>query len=258
MQVIMGSLGAFWSLLKAAKFLVLISLLMASIGINVAQFTGGVVASALDTAVKSTTGLTSVTSKTKLKLSNTKATAARLTKQVSSLTASKQALESSIRGVSRKLSIRAGLRGGRIAAAGASQAAGSWVPYLGTATGAAFITYEAYDLCQSFKEIHELEQLVSLSPTNDDYVFCGFNFSDQSKPVVSGLNTVTLNGQEFTKIWRNVPDSIKEIHKEFDPESEPDTEFYLWIEVSENKLKKRTWLVDLDIGPDDFYVSEWQ
>ena len=112
MRIFMQSFGVFWNLLKAAKFLVLISLLMASIGINVAQFTGGVVASALDTAVKSTTGLTSVTSKKKLKLSKTKATAAKLTKQVSRLTALNQALESSIRSVSRKLSIRAGLRGG--------------------------------------------------------------------------------------------------------------------------------------------------
>lgn len=258
MRVFMQSFGAAWKLLKAAKVLVLISLLIASIGINVAQFTGGVVSTAVEAAVKSTTGLTSVTSKAKAEATDAAATAERLTRQVSNLTASNQALMTSIRHVSRQLGVRAGLRGGRIAAAGASQAAGSWVPYLGTATGAAFIAYEAYDLCQSFKEIHELEQLVSLTPTNDDYVFCGFNFSDQSKPVVSGLNTVTLNGQEFKKVWFNVPDSIKEIHESFDPKSEPDTKFYVWIEVSENQLQQRTWLVDLDIGFDDFYVSEWQ
>ena len=258
MRILLQLFGAIWKLFKAAKFLVFISLLIASIGINVAQFTGGVVSSALEAAVKSTTGLTSVTSKAKANATNATAKAARLTRQVSNLKASKQALETSIRRVSRKLSIRAGLRGGRIVAAGASQAAGSWVPYLGTATGAAFITYEAYEFCQSFKEIHELEQLVSLTPTNDDYVFCGFDFSDQSKPVMSGINTVTLSGQEFRKVWFNVPDSIKEIHEKFDSKSEPDIEFFVWIEVSENKLQKRTWLVDLDIGFDDFYVSEWQ
>ena len=231
---------------------------MASISMNISQFTGGVVSSTVEAAVKSTTGLTSITSKAKKEAAEATAKAARLTRQVSNLTSVKQALETSIRRISRKLSVRAGLRGGRIAAAGASQAAGSWVPYLGTATGAAFITYEAYDLCQSFKEIHELEQLVSLSLTNDDYVFCGLDFSDQSRPMVSGLNTVTLNGQEFRKVWFNIPDSIREIHEKFDPNGEPDTEFFVWIEVSENKLQKRTWLVDLDIGFDDFYVSEWQ
>ena len=147
MQIIMRFLGAFWSLLKAAKVLVFIGLLIISFSINVAQFTGGVVSSALEAAVRSTTGLTSVTSKAKAKATYATAKAAQLTGQVSSLTASKQALETSIRRISLRLGTRAGLRGGRIAAAGASQAAGSWIPYLGTATGAAFITYEAYDLC---------------------------------------------------------------------------------------------------------------
>lgn len=258
MQNLVLVVGGLWRLLKAAKFLILLSLLIVSISINVAQFTGGVISSAVETAIKSTTGFSSATSTAKAKATDATARVARLTRQVSNLTASKQALEASIRRVTRKLSIRAGLRGGRIATAGASQAAGSWVPYLGTATGALFISYEAYDLCQSFKEIHELEELVSLSPTSDDYVFCGVNFFDQSKPIVSGLNTVTLNGQEFKKVWSNVPESIKELHNEFDPSSEPETEFYILIEVHEDTVRKRAWLVDLDFGPDDFYVSEWQ
>ena len=74
---------------------------------------------------------------------------------------------------------------------------------------------------------------------------------------MSGLNTVTLNGQEFAKVWFNIPVTIKKIHEKFDPKSEPNTDFYVWIEVSEDKTQKRTWLVDLDIGFDDFYVSEW-
>ena len=48
---------------------------------------------------------------------------------------------------------------------------------LGGITGAAFIAYEAHDLCQSFNELHELQQLASLAETNDDYVFCGYDFN---------------------------------------------------------------------------------
>ena len=209
--------------------------------------------------MKSTTGLTSTAAQATARATKASANVARLTAQVSNLTASKKAYEASIRRVAKRLSTRVGLRGGRILMAGASQVAGSWIPYLGTAAGAAFITFEAIDLCQSFTEIHELEQLVDLNPTNDDYVFCGYDLSGQSKPVVSGINSLTFNGQKFKKAWFDVPEEILAHHesrKDLDFNTEQD--FYTFTEISKkNNIEKRTWLIDLNFGPDDFYVSEW-
>jgi hypothetical protein len=259
MRIVYLPFRLLWKLLTMSKMLILVTLFTLSLLLNIAQFTGHALSTMFETAIKLTTGLTSVASKATARATKATTTATRLTSQVSTLKKSKAVLENSIRSTSKKLSVRAGLRGARVLAAGATQAAGSWVPYLGTATGAAFISYEAYDLCQSFKEIHELEKLVNLSTTKDDYVFCGYDFSDSSKPTVSGLNSKSFNGQEFKKIWFDVPISIKAQHNSlFGADYDSETEHYFFIESSEDGKQTRTWLVDLDYGPDDFYVSEWK
>ena len=287
--------------IRAIRASVLIVVLLSSVLLNVAQFTGGALSGVFELAVKSTAGLTSATAKataratkagataakataratkagataakataqaTKASATAAKATAqatkasataARLTAQVSNLTASKKAYEASIRRVAKRLGTRVGLRAGRILTAGASQVAGSWVPYLGTATGATFITFEAIDLCQSFTEIHELEQLAGLNPTSDDFVFCGYDLSGQTKPVVSGINSLTFNGQEFKKVWFEVPEEILAHHKLWkDAGLNSEQGYYIFTERSKkNNIQTRTWLIDLDIGFDDFYVSKW-
>ena len=146
--------------IRAIRASVLIVVLLSSVLLNVAQFTGGALSGVFELAVKSTAGLTSATAKataratkagataakataqaTKASATAAKATAqaakasataARLTAQVSNLTASKKAYEASIRRVAKRLGTRVGLRAGRILTAGASQVAGSWVPYLGS------------------------------------------------------------------------------------------------------------------------------
>ena len=163
MNIIYTTIKVLWRLLKAGKTLLLTTIITISVILNIAQFTGGALANIFDTAVKSATGFSSSSSKTKAK-------SARLSKELIQI-------KSSIKTTTKKISRRSIARGVRIAAAGVTQTAGSWVPYLGTATGAAFIAYEAHDLCQSFNELHELQQLASLAETNDDYVFCGYDFN---------------------------------------------------------------------------------
>ena len=251
MSKIYLTFNVLWRLLKAGKTLLLTIFITLSIILNIAQFTGNALASIFDTAIKTATGVSSASSRAKVK-------AARLTTEVSHLKTSRAALKKSITKTTKRMSMRTIARGVRVAAAGATQTAGSWVPYLGTATGAAFIAYEAYDFCQSFKELHELEKLVNLSETNDDYVFCGHDFNDLSKPQITGINSITFNGLEFNKIWFDVPPSIISQHETlFGNDYNPDIEYYFFIEDSKNGKKTRTWLVDLDYGPDDFYVSSW-
>lgn len=252
MQFITKPLGMIWVILKSGKTIILFTFLVLSLLFNVAQFTGNVLSKVLEAAVKSTTGLASVASKATTKVAS-------LTSQVSQLENSKAVLTKSIRSSTKRLSARATMRGARVLAAGASQAAGSWVPYLGTVTGAAFITYEAYDLCDSFKELHEIEELIGINKTNDDYVFCGYDFSDVSKPKVSGINTKSFNGEEFKKVWFKVPESIKAEHQSLLNSSEDlVSEFFFFVEENEGLKQTRTWLIDLDYGLDDFYVSEWK
>jgi hypothetical protein len=252
MQFITKPLGMIWIILKSGKTIILFTFLVLSLIFNVAQFTGNVLSKALEAAIKSTTGLTSVASKATKNV-------ARLTSKVSQLESSKAVLTKSIRSSTKRLSARATMRGARVLAAGSSQAAGSWIPYLGTVTGAAFITYEAYDLCQSFKELHELEELIGINKTDDDYVFCGYDFSDVSEPKVSGLNTKSFKGEEFKKVWFKVPESIKAKHQSLLDSSENlESEFFFFIEENEDLKQTRTWLIDLDYGLDDFYVSQWK
>ena len=163
MNIIYTTIKVLWRLLKAGKTLLLTMIITISIILNIAQFTGGALAGIFDAAMKSTTGISSASSKNKAK-------SARLSKELFQI-------KSSIKTTTKKISRRSIARGVRIAAAGVTQTAGSWVPYLGTVTGAAFIAYEAHDLCQSFNELHELQQLASLAETNNDYVFCGYDFN---------------------------------------------------------------------------------
>ena len=162
MNMIYKTIKVLWRLLKTGKMLLLTMIITISIILNIAQFTGGVLANIFDTAVKSATGFSSA-------LQNPS--------KISSAFKELLQIKSSIKTTTTKISRRSIARGVRIAAAGVTQTAGSWVPYLGTATGAAFIAYEAHDLCQSFNELHELQQLASLAKTNDDYVFCGYDFN---------------------------------------------------------------------------------
>ncbi|MDB4221606.1 hypothetical protein N9809_06005 [Amylibacter sp.] len=163
MSKIYLTINVLWRLLKAGKTLLLTIFITLSIILNIAQFTGNALAGIFDTAIKTATGVSSASSRAKVK-------AARLSKELFQI-------KSSIKTTTTKISRRSIARGVRIAAAGVTQTAGSWIPYLGTATGAAFIAYEAHDLCQSFNELHELQQLADLAKTNDDYVFCGYDFN---------------------------------------------------------------------------------
>ena len=85
MQFITLPLGFTWKLLKAFKTTILITLVIFSLSMNVAQFTGHVLAAALDTVVKSTLGVSSVATKAKAqvgKLKNSAVKAKKLQKKV--------------------------------------------------------------------------------------------------------------------------------------------------------------------------------
>jgi len=67
MNIIYTTIKVLWRLLKAGKTLLLTMIITISIILNIAQFTGGALAGIFDAAMKSTTGISSASSKNKAK-----------------------------------------------------------------------------------------------------------------------------------------------------------------------------------------------
>ena len=87
MNLIMVPLRLTWNLIKAVKTSILVILVIVSVTLNVAQFTGSALAGMVETAIKSTLGITSVTTKATIRAAKASASVTKLTNQVANLNA---------------------------------------------------------------------------------------------------------------------------------------------------------------------------
>ena len=87
MNLIMVPLRLAWNLIKAVKTSILVILVIVSVTLNVAQFTGSALAGMVETAIKSTLGITSVTTKATIRAAKASASVTKLTNQVANLNA---------------------------------------------------------------------------------------------------------------------------------------------------------------------------